>query len=225
MSTKDPLLNLFVTSVPESFLQRISDRQPALYREAWEQANDPSWEEQERRYIEPHLRRILMEAELRQAAEDQGFRSFNLPHAASNCDYVLVKAGRIILTAHQVSRSGESVRPCVSRKQNAGVNRWLDELPLEGVLREPLPSLETGASILAYLIHGRFRVQRKEEEPLNLFMRIAIPESGDLTRYIRNWSIDELMGAYVAMRSDEIPATEDLVTPRVRQKREEGNIA
>ena len=222
MSTKDPLLNLFVTSVPESFLQRISDRQPALYQEAWEKANDPSWEEEERRYIEPHLRRILMEAELRQAAEDQGCRSFNLPHAASNCDYVLVKAGRIILTAHQVSRSGESVRPCVSRKQNAGVNRWLDELPLEGVLREPLPSLETGDSILAYLIHGRSGVlQRKEEEPLDLFMRIAIPESDDLTRYIRNWSIDELMGAYVAMRSDEIPATEDLVTPRVRQKRED----
>ena len=101
----------------------------------------------------------------------------------------------------------------------------LDELPLEGMLREPLPSLETGDSILAYLIHGRFGVQRKEEEPLDLFMRIAIPESDDLTRYIRNWSIDELMGAYVAMRSDEIPATEDLVTPRVKQKREEADIA
>jgi hypothetical protein len=141
-----------------------------------------------------------------------------MDHAGGNCGYVLVRAGKLIITAHHVLGPNHFVRPCKSRDQNASVNQWLDTLILDGIIE--LPTLGDASSINAYVLHGievEERAQRIFETP---FLQVAIPDA-ELNRYQKNYPIGELIGAYSTSPVATAPITiiPDRATPTINEEK------
>src|SRR5581483_5598644 len=118
-----------------------------------------------------------------------------------NCSYVKVAAGPFRLTTHRVATPGSFVAPCVSRKQDAAVNEFMDGYVLheDGVrdgavcLCVPLPALEQAKEIAVYALHGTWE-QDGRRTP---FLEIAAPDA-DLEVYRWQCSFNDLKQAYLA---------------------------
>jgi len=123
----DQLQNLIMKSSPAAFWREIPTRQEALYNEARSYSyNKELWEDTEAETVFPIALRAIFENVVRRAAKLTQLKHFNMMHNGENYPYVLVKSGKLVITAHHVAGPNHFVRSAESRKQHAGVNEWLD---------------------------------------------------------------------------------------------------
>jgi hypothetical protein len=146
MVSLETLEALTIQQVPADFFKQLAKRQPAIYAEAKDLAlSSPSWRAPEGEMVMPHIVRALFEHEVRIAAADAGLQHLDLRHAGDNCGYGMVRAGQ------HIGSPKKFVRRCKSRRQNAAVNAFLEQLALDEVLMEPIPQLDEGGIVYAFL--------------------------------------------------------------------------
>lgn len=189
------LQQLALTSVPRVFFERLVARQGTLNEEARAMAFSAPWGIPEAEVAYPQNRRGLFENEFRLSAKAAGLDCSDLKHAGDNYGYVLVRAGKLWITSHHVDRPTRFVRPCLSRKQHAAVNQWLDTPYFEELLQELPPKLGDADRVNAYLLNGVVIEERAGKEFPTLFMRLAFPDP-DLERYVRNYDVFDLLQLY-----------------------------
>ena len=194
----NPLLGRFLSAFPEQFLRRLVQRQKPLYAQSIAISFSESWSRIESFSVLPGIRRALWENEIRQAAIECGLKSLDTPHAGENCSCVTVNSEGLALTVHYVDGPNQFVREAESRKQNAGVNDWLNYYTDERLLTSPIPKIG-GRPIYLNLLHGAAFPTLTNENLLiddtSYFLKLAIPASG-AGRYLYNWSAQELLQVY-----------------------------
>jgi hypothetical protein len=193
-----PLLGRFLSAFPQHFLERLVQRQKPLYAQSIAIAFSESWSRVEGFSVLPGIRRALWENETRRAAIECGLKCADVPHVGDNCSCVTVNADGLILTVHYVDGPNQFVREAESRKQNAGVNRWLNYYTDERLLISPIPKIGD-RPIYLNLLHGaNFPTLSSEKlliDDTTYFLRLAIPAS-DAGCYLCAWNAHELLQAY-----------------------------
>jgi hypothetical protein len=219
------LLQRFLDAVPGEFVQWLLKRQLPIYQQGIELAfNEQPWANAEAITLLPYIRRALWEADFRKAAIENGLKAHNSDHKANNSSCVLVKAGGIILTGHCVVGPEEFVREAESRKQNAGVNKYLNHYIDNRLLTAPVPKLDE-RPIYINVLHGAWFPARREDamtvDPASCFLRFAIPEA-DSNKYLAgcNWSAQELLAQYAPATAVEPTAKSipDEAKPSIKKK-------
>jgi len=219
------LLQRFLDSVPAEFVKHLLERQLSIYQQAMHLAFDEQpWSEIEAITLMPYIRRALFESEFRKAAIQSGLKTHNSDHVAKNSTCVLVKAGGIILTGHCVEGPEEFVREAESRKQNAGVNKWLNHYVDSRWLTAPIPKLDE-RPIYINVLHGAWFSSRRTGagtvDPASCFIRFAIP-AADSNKYLAgcNWSAQELLAMYAPATAAEPTAKSipDEAKPSIKKK-------
>lgn len=219
------LLQRFLAAVPHGFVQWLLSRQLSIYKQSIELAfNVQPWTHAEGITLLPYIRRALWEADFRNAAIQHGLKADDSDHKARNSSCVLVKAGSIILTGHCVDGPNDFVREAESRKQNAGVNRWLTHYVDSRLLMAPAPKLED-RPIYINVLHGAWFPTRQQDaitvDPSTCFLRFAIP-AADSNQYLAgcNWSAQELLSMYAPAAAAEPTAKSipDEARPSVKRK-------
>jgi len=216
------LQSRILDAFPRSFITRLLERQLALYQQAVDHVmRDQPWSEVEAVVLLPYIRRALWETELRRAAIDCQLTPVDVPHVGQNATCVTVRAKRLVLTEHFVSGPSEFVRDAESRKQNAGVNRWLTHHVDPRLLIAPPPKLDEKPIYVNLLHGGVFPTSKRSDleiDPSACFLRLAIP-AADSKEYLAgcNWSAQELLQNYAG---DEEPAVTiaDRALPVVKKK-------
>ena len=131
-----------------------------------------------------------------------------------------MKASGLIVTEHFVDGPRQFVRSAESRKQNAGVNAWMDEHTDERLFVEAPPKIDK-KPIYVNLLHGAKFVKTADGSatflPESSFLRIAIPDK-DSQQYLYNWSAQELLMAYTAVENAAAApqVIEDQAKPRTK---------
>jgi hypothetical protein len=219
------LLQKFLSEVPQAFVKWLLERQLAIYQQSIEWAfNAQPWSNAEAVTLLPYIRRALWEADFRNAANHCGLKTHNSDHMARNSSCVLVKAGSIILTGHFVDGPNDLVREAESRKQNAGVNKWLSHYVDSRLLMAKVPPLEE-RPIYINVLHGAWFPARQQDamtvDPTTCFLHFAIPEA-DSNQYLAgyNWSAQELLSQYVPTAAVEPTAKviPDEARPSIKKK-------
>jgi hypothetical protein len=225
-TVSDPLLDKITKSTPEGFFKQLFERQPALYAQALAVAfKEFTWKMPEGFHVLHAVRRALFENELRASALANAIPFYDVPHLGGNCSYVMVKSKPIIFTVHYVDGPCQFVREAESRKQNAGINKWVDYYLDERLFVEAPPAIRKDKPIYINILHGGDFSRITDGltvDPTSLFIRVAIPDSQSV-QYVRNWSVQELIQAY-ASRSDSAAAQteiEDKAKPVIRPKKKE----
>ena len=127
----------------------------------------------------------------------------------------------LAISTHHIGGPNQFVRRCKSRKQNAAVNKFLDQLALDEILIEPIPKLDEAGVVYAHLLHGRIYERHGNQEFTHDFLRLAFPDA-DLKKYAKNYSILEILQKYAALEnsgSGPGPDTEDKVIPVLNPKK------
>lgn len=228
------LLERLVGAVPKEFITRLLERQQTIYQQAIAKSVDESWTTIEAMNVLPYIRRGFCESEFRKTGIECGLKTFDMPHVGENCSCVMIKANALILTEHYVDGPGQFVRDAESRKQNAAVNKWLDEFVDERLLIHPLPKIGRKPIYLNVLHGGRFANSDTDSltiDPSSCFLRFAIPEEGS-KKYLYNWSAQEVLLAYATAADTAVApqAIEDKAQPRKKaqvlkvKKNAAGNI-
>lgn len=215
----DSLQVLFRKLVPVRFIDYLLRRQEWIYQEAFQVSHDSAlWSEAEARNLVGDMERAIFENEMRKSADVCGLKWENAEHAGDNFNFVRVIAGQFRLTGHRVSCPGYFVRPCVSRRQDAVVNRFMDGYVLDGALTVPLPKLEAAKAINVYILHGSTTVDGQRR----LFLELAAPDS-ELEGYHWQCSFLDLRQAYLAdaRQQKRTGALEDKAKPKPRKQRTE----
>jgi hypothetical protein len=219
------LLQRFLDVVPKEFVQWLLERQLPIYQQSITLAfNEQPWTNAEAVTLLPYVRRALWEANFRKAAIESGLKTHNSDHIAKNSSCVLVKARGIILTGHYVDGPNEFVREAESRKQNAGVNKWLNHYIDSRLLTTPVPTLDE-RPIYINVLHGAWFPARREDamavDPSSSFLRFAIP-AADSNQYLAdcNWSAQELLAQYAPATAEEPTAKSipDEAKPSIKKK-------
>jgi hypothetical protein len=148
-----------------------------------------------------------------------------MPHVGKNSSCVHIKAGSVILTAHYVDSPNEFVREAESRKQNAGVNRWLNHYVDSRLLTTPVPQLGE-RPIYVNMLHGAWFPTRREEvmkiDSTTCFLRFGIP-AADSNQYLAGcvWSAQELLPQYapVAAAEPTPKSMPDEARPSIKRKK------
>jgi hypothetical protein len=220
------LLDRFLGAIPKAFVTTLLERQLPLYQQSVASAfNEQPWTDAEAITLLPYLRRALWEAEVRRAADACGLRTFDMPHVGKNSSCVHIKAGSVILTAHYVDSPNEFVREAESRKQNAGVNRWLNHYVDSRLLTTPVPQLGE-RPIYVNMLHGAWFPTRREEvmkiDSTTCFLRFGIP-AADSNQYLAGcvWSAQELLPQYapVAAAEPTPKSMPDEARPSIKRKK------
>lgn len=219
----NPLIEKIVRAIPKGFFTHLIERQLSLYQQSISMAFVEGWEPAEAFSAVPTIRRCFWESALRKSAISNGLKCFDMDHAAENSSCVLVKADKLILTEHYVEGPNQTVRPAKSRKQNSAVNAWMDEYTDDRLLLTPLPKLGNNPIYLNLLHGANFSHLTPENlaiDPTSCFLRIAIPaaaneEEKESDKYLHNWSVDEILQAYVIHAET---AVEDKAHPRRKTK-------
>jgi hypothetical protein len=213
-----PLLGRFLQAFPKQFLVRLIARQKPLYAQSIALAFNEGWSRAEAFSVLPSIRRALWENETRASAIECGLLCSDEPHAGENCSCVTVRSDGLILTVHYVEGPNQFVREAESRKQNAGVNKWLHYFTDERLLTSPVPKINS-RPIYLNLLHGAaFPTSSNSNldiDETSYFLRVAIPAC-DSTMYLYNWSAQELLQSYAAAPQAAQPAValEDRAQPR-----------
>jgi hypothetical protein len=219
------LLDQFLSAVPKEFVMTVLARQMPLYLQSIATAfNEQPWTDAESVTALPYIRRAHWEADLRRTASACGLKPYDKEHVGKNSSCVHVKAKSIILTTHYVDAPNEFVREAESRKQNAGVNRWLTHHVDDRLLNTPVPKLEE-RPIYINMLHGAWFPLRREDgmmiDPATCFLRFAIP-AADSNQYLAgcNWSAQELLSQYAPVpAADPIPKEmPDVARPSIKKK-------
>ncbi|MEX2299483.1 MAG: hypothetical protein WD733_01030 [Bryobacterales bacterium] len=212
----EALEDLIIAEMPSSFLKQLAESQPVIYEEAADLARkSPSWREPEALFLIPHFRRALFEHAFRLAAGNARgrLRHFDCRHAGDNCGYGRVQAKRLVLTIHHVDGPDQFVRPCVSRRQNAAVNKFLDSSFMPDAMIEIPPDLSGAEFVNAYILHGQQTRKKADKTFTEDFLRIAFPDS-ELNRYTRNYNVLDVLQKYAVVESAaETAAIEDKARP------------
>src|SRR6185312_732255 len=210
---------LFRKTVPVGFIDYLLRRQQWIYEEAKQNCYGNSlWSEAEARSMLGDTERAIFEHEMRKGAEKFGLKWENASHAGDNFNYVRISAGSFRLTGHRVPCPGYFVRRCVSRQQNAAVNRFMDGYVLDGALSVPLPKLEAASAINVYALHGTTVIDGKESQ----FLELAAPDS-ELEGYHWKCGFLDLRQAYLADARKQKTSSnvEDKAQPKPRKQRRE----
>jgi hypothetical protein len=219
------LLQRFLDAVPREFVKWLLERQLSIYKQSIAIAfNEQPWTNAEAITLLPYVRRALWEADFRKAATESRLKIHNSDHTAKNSSCVLVKAGGIILTGHYVDGPSVFVREAESRKQNAGVNQWLNHYVDNRLLTTPVPTLNE-RPIYINVLHGAWFPARREDamtvDPSSSFLRFAIP-AADSNQYLAdcNWSAQELLAQYAPATTVEPTAKSipDEAKPSIKKK-------
>ena len=219
------LLQRFLDAVPREFVQWLLERQLPIYQQSIALAfSEQPWTNAEAITVLPIVRRALWEADFRKAAIEHGLKPDNSDHVAKNSSCVLVKADHIILTGHYVDGPNDFVREAESRKQNAGVNKWLNHHIDSRLLTTPVPALDQ-RSIYINVLHGALFPSRGEDvmtvDASTSFLRFAIP-AADSNQYLAgcNWSAQELLAQYAPATAVEPTAKSipDEAKPSIKKK-------
>jgi hypothetical protein len=221
---ENELREKFLNAFPEKFLKRLYERQASIYQQTVAMSfQDQPWDSHEAYEILPHIRRATMEAAMRKSAIEAGLRTANLPHKGKNCGCVHVKSAGFTLTGHYVCNPKEFVREAESRKQNRGLNQWLDYHIDERLLVRPAPRLDS-RPVYVNLLYGGVFPSRKNDtltlDPTTFFLNIAVP-SADMPQYQwAPWSVQDLLRRYAEMpASQEEPQAVIADTARPTKKR------
>lgn len=212
------LFKLVLDQVPSDFVRRVVEVLPNLYHEAYQRSfHDPALEAPEARYILPHQRRVLFERQFRRIASDCGLPTVILPHAGRNCGYTLVRAGQFVLTASAVRGENELVRPAVSRRQHATVNRFMRS-PTFSFFNPP--SIYEANEIYGILLHGPDAGDQK----LPGFACLGF-SSADTRQWIENFPLQRVMLAQAGQISiaTQLEEQEDKAVP-VLKKTKKGQV-
>lgn len=222
------MLERFLEAVPEKFLKTLLERQGQMYRQSMDiaLADVQPWSRAEALNVLPHIRRAVWEQGFRSTSIECGLKAFDLAHNGKNATCVHVKAKRLILTTHFVSTPGEFVREAESRKQNAGVNRWLSHYVDQRLLTYPVPKLDD-KPIYINLLHGAVFPTTNKSESDNFdvstcFIQIAIP-AADSKQYLPGcvWNAQELLQHYAATEqtaAEPEVKIADRAIPRTKKK-------
>jgi hypothetical protein len=220
------LLERILDAFPKTFLTHLLERQTALYQMALGSVRaEQPWTDAEAFDLLPHWRRAIFESELRKAAVSCNLKARNVLHNGENCNCVTIEAKTLVLTAHFVNSPKEFVRDAESRKQNAGVNRWLTHYVDERLLTSPVPKVDN-RQIYVNLLHGAvFPTSKKQDRPIDpvtCFLHFAIP-AADSKEYLAgcNWSAQELLRHYASADSsayEPIVTIADRAQPVVKKK-------
>jgi hypothetical protein len=215
----DSLQLHFRKSVPVAFIARLIQRQEWIYEEARQQCfNGTLWSKAEARWMLGDTERAIFESEMRKAAKASGLNCEDADHLAKNCTYVKVSAANFRITAHRVPSPGCFVEPCESRKQDAAVNKFLDEWIDDGLLCAPLPKITSAKEIAIYVLHG---ATKSIEGKRTLFLELAAPDS-ELQDYRWNCSFADLRQSYLADAREPSAArsVEDKAKPKPKKKKD-----
>jgi hypothetical protein len=187
----NPLQQAVLDNVPAQFFFRLLQRHEAIYAEARQYAFGTAlWDAPEAESVFPIARRAIFEGESRRIAKSLSIPHEDCLHHGFNYGYLLLKPGRMLLTMHHVDRPKRFVRPCSSRKQNAGVNRLLLNPYFEELLLAPIPEIATGLN--AHVLHGLIRETINGEVMTKPFMTLAFPHPEENT-YVDAMDIREVI--------------------------------
>lgn len=169
---EDVMLNLILSNIPYKFIEAFHGQLAALYRESHSSvSNYTLWLEPEAKFVLPYHRRGICEAAFRRTALDSGLRVRDLQHNARNCNYVLVRAGKILLTQVAV-REGEGIRPAKSREQHAAVNQFLNNPGFEFI---DAPDFRVPGAVYGTIVHG----PDKQDSARASFAYLLFPPAAD----------------------------------------------
>jgi hypothetical protein len=220
MDFQGELRELLLGEVPLRFWESMAKGAPVLYKEAYSRAyKETAWGEPEAKYMLPHHRRSFFEYLFRTSALTAGLIAVSEPNFAGNCEYTLVRAGRLVFTASHVDGENEVVRPSLFRKQNAIVNRILSNPTLKAensdeVIFNP-PKLYEADEISAIITHGAI-----SNDPSTFgFVRVVFP-SADSTKYVANFDMFEIYT--ISLNRAQAKAQADVVDiaiPKLRKKK------
>jgi hypothetical protein len=207
-----------VRTFPKRFFERLPQRQKPLYDQSLALAFNETWTRPEAFSVLPSIRRALWESEVRKTAIECRLKPFDVNHEGDNSSCVTIKAESLVLTCHFVEGARQFVREAESRKQNAGVNRWLDYYTDSRLLTAPIPKIDK-QPIYLNLLHGAYFPEIKSEnlaiDESSCFLRIAIP-ANDSPRYLYNWSVQEFLQSYTTTLRAVTPdvSIEDKAQPK-----------
>jgi len=172
-----PLIEMAASDFPPSFIRMITEGMPRVYRESKEKVfNDPDYEESDKRYLLPHVRRLHTEKLLRESAEKSGIKTSIEKTSSGMHEYTLVRAGRFSLTACYVDLPNRFPRVATHRTQYAAINNFLPQILLD-LDDSNVVQLPTVGDIYAILIHGsepNNNEANTNEAPA--FLRLGIPK-------------------------------------------------
>lgn len=214
----ESIFEMILDNVPENFVRKIAEITPILYQEAFERAfNDPAWGPFEARYILPHQRRVLFEAQFRTIAGECGLLTTNRWHAGRNCNYTAVRAGRIVCTASAVESESAIARPAVSRRQHAAVNYLLQNPTFSFIDTAEVFKADT---IYAMVTHGPDQVDLRAVG----FLNIGIP-AFHTGAWVEHYPLSELIRGYNERKKThaQLEEVQDRVSPQVRKRRKGGS--
>ncbi|GIK17522.1 MAG: hypothetical protein BroJett003_24860 [Planctomycetota bacterium] len=140
----DPV-SLFCEQVSESFLEDVVRCFVTTWRDADQKARE--WfPEPERHDLQPHLRRAMLECELRGVATRHGLSASSTKNSKGTASFTQVVSGRVIITASAVPEPNDIVRHAEFRFTFARSN----QLSLFG---EPAPAIPD-SPLYALILHG-----------------------------------------------------------------------
>lgn len=210
------LLRLTASQVPAAFVNELQRLLPKIYQESFASCfHEAAWDEPEARDLVGHVRRAIVEAQVRRLAKKAGIIATPLKNRRKTASHTLVRAGRIVFTVSAISREARMARAAHFRKQHAAVNHIFTQPTLAGLDIEP-PELFEAGEIYAILFHGPSAGNPKELG----FACFGFPDSESRRADIR-FSLIEVSRAQTG--TEVAPVAEiDNVTPK--WKRKQGQI-
>jgi len=203
------------------FLATIVERTPAVYGNAHSRSfAERAYDKPEAVYTFGHNRRGGMEAMFRREAKSAGLLADTEYTERTNTPYVLVRAGRFLLTESHVRGRGEIPPTADFRKQHSAVNALL----LKGTLPFPefdslkLYELSKATGIYGIVSHG----SPLDDAKTPGFIRLVFP-SENCEKLVENICLFEFRKEFLA-RQKAIAETEiavDRAQPTLKKKSED----
>lgn len=203
------------------FLVGVVEQAPSVYGDAHSRSfQEPAYDAAEAAYTFGHNRRGGFEAMFRRQAQRAGLLTSDEETERTRSRYVLVRAGRFLLTESHVQCKGDVPPTADFRKQHAAVNALLMRGSLPFPEFDPLKLYELSAATGIYGIvsHGSPNDDAKSPG----FVRLVFP-SEDCQKLVENICLYEFRQEYLA-RTKAIAEKEiavDVARPKLKKKGED----
>jgi hypothetical protein len=142
------LIGLFDLYVPEAFLEALAAVLLSSYRRSFRWCGK-QFPEEEARDLRPYVRRCMIDARMRQLAQEHSIRGTAEWNIAKNVHHTKIVAGRIVMTASAVDDPRRLPRQADFRDGYARDNQ-----PLLPAMQELEPPPDPDAPLYAILCHG-----------------------------------------------------------------------
>lgn len=204
----------------DRFIISLVEQAPSVYGNAYSRSYaEQAYDKPEAAYTFGHNRRGGFEAMLRREAVRAGLLATTEYTERTHTPYVMVRAGRFLLTESHVQCAGEVPTAARFREQNAAVNALLMRGSLPFAEFDPLKLYELSEAngIYGIISHGAHTENAKAPS----FMHLVFP-SEDCTRLVETIDLFALRLEMLA-RANKIAETEiavDVALPKVKRKGE-----